>query len=315
MMKSRRIAILAVVLLGARIPPVEAQRDVVGTVVIAHGGSAEWNAPVLHIAELAQTGGPVTVSLLMGAEAPRYRFQDAVASLVAWGATRVVVVPLLASSHSGHYEQIRWLAGEREDLDETMMHHLHMAGIDRPAVTVPIMVTPALDASMEIAEILTRRASALAEAPREQAVFIVGHGPNSAEDNAEWMANLRPVADSVARATGARDVKLGLVRDDAPAPVREEAVRRIREIIRLQHELTGRDVIVVPLLISKGQVSVQKLPADLEGLPIAYDGEGLLPDTTLARWVERRVREATGRVHPSGSPVPGTGAAFPDVRR
>jgi hypothetical protein len=44
-----------------------------------------------------------------------------------------------------------------------------------------------------------------------QALFPVGHGPTSAEDHAEWMTNLRPVADSVARITGFRDVKLGLL--------------------------------------------------------------------------------------------------------
>lgn len=263
----------------------------VGTIVVAHGGSAEWNAPVLRIAQEARTGGPVEVALLMGEFAPQHRFQDAAARLVERGAERIVVVPLLASSHSGHYDQIRYLAGELDSLSETMMHHLHMAGIERPDVDVPIVVTPSIDASMEIADILAERALNLAEDPRQQALFIVGHGPNSAEDHAEWMANLRPVGDSVARATGFRDVKIGLVRDDAPDAVRAEAVRSVREIIELQHELTGRPVVVVPVLISKGYVS-ERLRRDLAGLDIAYDAEGLLPHPQLARWIERRVREA-----------------------
>lgn len=266
----------------------------VGTLIVAHGGSEDWNAPVLRLAEQVPSAGPVEVSFLMGDAAPGYRFQDRVARLVEAGATSVVVVPLLASSHSGHYEQIRYLTGDVDGLSETMMHHLHMAGIERPGVDVPIRLTAALDASLEIATILSERAVALADAPAEQALFIVGHGPNAAEDHAGWMANLRPVADSIARTTGFRDVKLGLVRDDAPEAVRAEAVRRIREIIDLQHELTGRDVVVVPLLVSKGYVSTQKLPADLEGLPVRYDGEGLLPHRALAGWVARRVGEATG---------------------
>src|SRR5690606_32178543 len=40
--------------------------ETVGTIVIAHGGSEEWNAPVLRIAAAAPTGGPVEVSFLMG---------------------------------------------------------------------------------------------------------------------------------------------------------------------------------------------------------------------------------------------------------
>ncbi|HEX6587739.1 MAG TPA: CbiX/SirB N-terminal domain-containing protein [Longimicrobiales bacterium] len=263
----------------------------VGTIVVAHGGSAEWNAPVLRIAQEARTGGPVEVALLMGEFAPQHRFQDAVARLVEQGARRIVVVPLLASSHSGHYEQIRYLAGEVPSLDETMMHHLHMAGIERPTQDVEMVVTPSIDASMEIAGILAERALGLAQEPAQQALFIVGHGPNSAEDHAAWMANLRPVADSIARATGFRDVKIGLVRDDAPEAVRAEAVRAIREVIELQRQLTGRPVVVVPVLISNGYVS-QKLRRDLSGLDIAFDGNGLLPHSGLARWIERRVREA-----------------------
>jgi sirohydrochlorin ferrochelatase len=269
----------------------DADGEVVGTIVVAHGGSEEWNAPVLGIAAEAPTGGPVEVSFLMGEHARDHRFQDAVARLVERGATRIVVVPLLASSHSGHYEQIRWLAREVDTLSESMMHHLHMAGIERPAADVAIRVTAALDASGEIATILAERAQALADAPAAQALFIVGHGPNGAEDYAGWMANLRPVADSVARLTGFRDVKLGLVRDDAPAPVREEAVRRIREIIQLQHDMTGRPVVVVPLLVSRGYVT-EKLRKDLDGLPVVYEGEGLLPHPELASWIARRVREA-----------------------
>src|SRR5688500_14112151 len=95
---------------------------------------------------------------------------------------------------------------------------------------------------------------------------------------------------------------VGLVRDDAPAQVRSEAVTAIRETIKLQHLATGNPVVVVPVLISTGQVSQEKFPADLAGLPVAYSGEALLPHPGLARWLEERVREG-GR--PS-TPMPTT---------
>ena len=265
----------------------------VGTVIIAHGAGPEWNAQVHDVAKQVRTGGPVEVSFLMGAEARTRAFQDVVARLEAQGVAGIVVVPLLVSSHSGHYDQLRWLAGEIDTLSETMMHHLHMSGIDRARAGVPLRLAKALDDSPEVARVLADRARALATDPAEQALFIVGHGPNSAEDHAEWMRNLRPVVDSVRAAAGFRDVKLGLVRDDAPAPVRAEAVTGIREMIAMQHALTRRDVVVVPVLISTGSVSREKLPKDLAGLPIVYDGTALLPHESVARWVERRVREAS----------------------
>lgn len=263
----------------------------VGTILIAHGAGAEWNTQVERIAHTAKTGGPLKVTYLMGEAAKTQRFQDAVKALADSGVSEIVVVPLLVSSHSGHYEQIRYLAGETDSLGHNMMHHLHMSGLERPQTEIPIRVARALDDAPEMARVLSRRALALAKKPAEQALFLVGHGPNSAEDNALWMRNLRVVADSVRAATGFRDVRVGLVRDDAPAEVRAEAVRGVRELIGLQHELTGQPVVVVPVLISKGRVSREKFMADLAGLDVVYTGEPLLPSPELARWIESRVRE------------------------
>ena len=111
---------------------IEAQA--VGTIVVAHGGDSIWNALVREIARQVRSAGPVEVSFLMGPEAHATRFQDAVASLVREGAREVVAVPLLVSSHSGHYEQIRYLAGHTDTLDAVMREHLHqVASSDQPA--------------------------------------------------------------------------------------------------------------------------------------------------------------------------------------
>jgi sirohydrochlorin cobaltochelatase len=274
---------------------IHAQGSKVGTVIVAHGADAAWNAQVEAVAAAARTGGPVAVSFLMGPGAKTTRFQDVVRTLAGSGVREIIVVPLLISSHSGHYEQIRYLTGGRDDLDEVMMHHLHMGGLERANVSIPVRLARAIDDSPDVARILAERSLNLATAPATQALFIIGHGPNSSEDNAAWMGNLRAIADSVGRITGFRDVKIGLVQDDAPAAVRREAVLRVRELIELQHAATKQDVVVVPVLISKGVVSTQKLPKDLEGLPIAYTPEGLLPSPLLARWVEQRVAETAAR--------------------
>jgi sirohydrochlorin ferrochelatase len=273
--------------------PIQAQQpaSTVGTLIVAHGGGPEWNAQVLDVAKQVKTGGPVEVSFLMGPGAKTARFQDAARKLEAAGARAIVVVPMLVSSHSGHYDQIRWLAGDSVVLSETMMHHLHMGGLERASVKVPVRITPAMDDATEVARVLADRARAMAKEPSRQALFIVGHGPNSAEDHAEWMRNLRVVADSVKAWSGFRDVRVGLVRDDAPKAVRAEAVRGVREMIELQRMATGDTVVVVPVLVASGQVSREKIPRDLAGLPMVYAGEALLPHPAMARWVEARVRE------------------------
>jgi len=264
----------------------------VGTIIIAHGGGPTWDGNVESLAKSVHTGGPVAVSLLMGPGAATHRFQDAVAKLVSEGAKEVVVVPVLVSSHSGHIEQIRYLAGETDSLDMEMMHHLTMSGITRSAVKVPISVTTALDNAPQLARVLADHAKALGKDPAHQALFLVGHGPNDAEDNAKWMTNLRQVADSVRAWTGYSDIKIGLVRDDAPAEVRAEAVKEIRETILLQNAVTKQPVVVVPILVSSGEVASTKIPADLKDLPIVYNAVPLLPHPAMARWVESQVRRA-----------------------
>ncbi|MFI5214461.1 MAG: hypothetical protein ACHQU8_07985, partial [Gemmatimonadales bacterium] len=57
---------------------------------------------------------------------------------------------------------------------------------------------------------------------------------------------------------------------------------------------TRHYVVVVPLLVSAGDVSRRKMPADLTGLPIVYSGAPLLPDSILASWIERIAMTDTG---------------------
>jgi sirohydrochlorin cobaltochelatase len=287
----RTLSIITSLLVGAS--ALSAQQ--VGTIVVAHGGDTEWNNRVLAVATGAKTGGPVEVSFLMGPGAKTNRFQDIVRRMEASGVSRIVVVPLLISSHSGHYEQIRYLAGEVEKLDEKMMHHLHMGGLERVTSRVPVTVAKAVDDSPDVARVLIERAHAMAADPGKHALFVIGHGPNSSDDLASWMKNLRAMTDTIRALTKFKDVRVGLVQDDAPAHVRAEAVNRARELIELQNRLTNEKVIVVPVLVSKGKLSVEKLPKDLAGLPIVYDGEPLLPHPALARWIEARVRE-TGQL-------------------
>lgn len=281
--------------IGAQAPRAHVDAST-GVLIIAHGANQTWNAPVDSLAAAIRRNGvvkgPVEVSFLMGQEAASRRFQDAVTKLKNGGANRVVVVPLLVSSNSGHYEQIRYVAGLVDTLDHQMMHHLHMSGIER-ASGVSMVVAPGLDDAPELARVIADRAKTLAPSPTGRALFLLGHGPNSAEDYAAWMTRLRAVADSVKVATGFSSVSVELVRDDAPAPVRAEAVKRARELIALQQAATKQDVIVVPILISSGDVSNRKLPADLAGMPIVYAGAPVLPHPAMAGYVERRVLEAS----------------------
>jgi sirohydrochlorin cobaltochelatase len=273
--------------------------DSIGVLIVAHGANDGWNARVDTLAAAVRRGGrvrgPVGVSFLMGPAAATRRFQDEVAALGRAGAKRVVVVPMLVSSVSGHADQIRYLVGALDSLDADMTHHLHMSGIARPVGGPRLSMAPALDDAPELADVLATRAKALVPDTRGRALLLLGHGPNVSEEYAAWMRALRPVADSIKARAGFASVVVELVRDDAPAEVRAEAVLRSRELIALQRAATGQDVVVVPILVSSGSLNRTTVPADLAGLPIVYSGDPLLFDPAIARWVERRVMEAVRR--------------------
>lgn len=266
--------------------------DSVGLILVAHGGGPEWNAMVEQVAGEVRWSGPVGVSFLMGPGAASSRLQDVERELVRRGARRIILVPLLVSSYSGHFEQIRYLARETDSLDAEMVHHLDMSGITRGQSGVPVKVARAMDDAAELAEVVTARALSMASDPAAEAVFIVGHGPSSSGEYAAWMENLRRVAGAVKDQGKFRSVLVDLLKDDAPPAVRAEAVRRIRELIELQYAVTGRAVLVVPLLVAPGHISRKKLPADLADLPIRYSGETLLPNSAIARWVEATAQES-----------------------
>ncbi len=264
-----------------------------GVILVAHGAGPEWNGLIRRVAGEVRFQGPVEVSFLMGAEAGTTAIPDIVDRYKAKGIRRIVVVPLLVSSHSEHYQQIRYFAGLTDSLDMALHAHMgHGREMKRASFDGQIHVTPGLDDSPELARILSERAKAMLTEPSKEAVFLVGHGPNTAEDYASWMKNLRPVADSVRARLGVADVRVDLVRDDAPAHVRAEAVTRVRELIELQYRITGRPVVVVPVLLSRGRISREQFLQDLVGLPVVYRGDPVLPHDLVSTWVERRVTGA-----------------------
>jgi sirohydrochlorin ferrochelatase len=288
---SRLTLVFALALAGPRVPA----QDTTAAIVVAHGAGPEWNRQIREVASSVRLGIPVEVSFLMGPEAEHTRIPLIVKRLEARGVRTIVIVPFLVSSHSEHYQQVRYLAGLTDSLNHELHAHMgHPGGLAQAQFGGTIRVAAALDSSAVLAHVIAERARAILVEPQRQAVFLVGHGPNSAEDYAHWMSNLRPVAAKAQSLLGVPEMSVELVRDDAPAHVRAEAVKRVRELIGLQHRLTGRPVVVVPVLLSRGRISRERFLADLAQLPVTYSGDPLLPHDLFGRWVEQRISESLG---------------------
>jgi len=166
---------------------------------------------------------------------------------------------------------------------------------------IRVTVTGALDASAEAMDVLADRARRLAETRSRQALLLVGHGPVADEDLPQWEALGAALAAGVRDRTGFAAVEVDLVRDDATPEVRAAAVSALRDrVTRLSRE-TGHPVVVVPWILGAGRLTRERLPADLAGLEVRFDGQPMLPHPALARWVARQLAAARITIEGAGA--------------
>lgn len=287
--RSAITSVLAAATLGATLQAQSAPTpsDRVGLLIVAHGADSGWNANVRQTAaQVRWQKGPVEVAFLMGSEAESAGWSRGVGKLHQQGATRIVAVPLMVSTHGSHVEQIRFYAGERASLPAELhaMGHGHEAHHPNP---VPVVTTPALDDATELGDALFERWQALPGADRKRPLMLIAHGPNDSASAVLWERNIARTAAHLISLVAPHPTRVALLRDDAPAPVRAAAIRQMRDTISALAVRSNDSVTVLPVLISTGTVNTVKIPADIAGLPVRYRSVGLAPSAALARWIER----------------------------
>ncbi|MBI3311910.1 MAG: hypothetical protein HYZ88_00060, partial [Candidatus Omnitrophica bacterium] len=223
----------------------------VGVLVIAHGGSAQWNGLVRHVVKQADLEAPVGVAFGMGMHPQEVRaFQEAVEQLEKHGARRLVVIPLLVSSFSEVFRQYEYLFGIRPEAQWSE------AGAP-VSLKIPVVMGRALDDHPAVAEILLERARELSRDPNTETVILIAHGPTEDADNQQWLERIRHLGQRIQQAGGFREVLGFTIRDDAPAAIREGAEAALRTAV---HTAGGQGrVLVVPLLIAQGGIE-RKIP-------------------------------------------------------
>jgi sirohydrochlorin cobaltochelatase len=254
-----------------------------GLLVVAHGATPRWNEGVRKVVAQVTWDGPVAVAFLMGEESTSAGWDSGVAELVKNGAREVVVVPLMVSSHGGHYKQVQFYAGAISEWPEELRAHSH----GRPAAPpVPMRVTAALDDSPELGAALLERWRTLSPVERARPLLLVAHGPSSDAEAALWLAHLETVSAGI-RGEGRIPVAIGLLRDDASPPVRAAAIAEIHATVARLARQSNDSVTALPVLISSGRIDAVTIPNDLKGLPVRYSALPLSPLAALARWIER----------------------------
>lgn len=293
MLKSR--IVIAVTLLGIGLPAASFA-ETRGILLLAHGGTAEWNAQVTKLAAAVDRAAPTEVAFGM---ATRANLQSAVERLEARGATEIVAVPLFVSSWSSVITSTEYLLGQRAEAPPELAvfakmkhaghgdgdHGAHSAADPKSPVQskVPIRMTPALNDHPVVADILASRARSISQNAANEALVIVAHGPVADAENQQWLDDMKSIAGRLGAAAAFASIDYMTLRDDAPKPVRDQATADLRALVtkRLGE---GRRVLIVPLLVSFGGIE-RGLRERLDGLAYTMPATGLVPDDRLVAWV------------------------------
>lgn len=286
-----------------------------GVLIMAHGGSEEWNQKVKDAAKPLQKSHPVAFSWGM---ANYVTLQNGIKKLEEKGISKIVAIPLFISSYSPIIRQTEYLFGMRDSLADRampLMHHteeyVEMTGaevdstdyfrgmlmppnLQQLEISADIIMTKPLDDHDIVAEILHKRIKALSNEPSNETVILAAHGPSRESDNKKWIENLESLSQKIqtiqkANGAGFKQIFALTVRDDAREVIFNQAKESLRAMVRQANNFG--EVIVIPVFLSSGGRE-QAIAERLEGLDFNWSGETLLPDPLLTDFLQNSVDQA-----------------------
>jgi sirohydrochlorin ferrochelatase len=267
-----------------------ADNSTTALMVVAHGSrSTDWNNRVIQTVEKLDWSGPKAVAFLTSSS-PEHKLEQVAAQLDQSGVIRIVVVPLLVSSFSGHYEEIRYYVGQRKDLPhdggEADAEHATAEPLKTEA---PLFLTAAMDGHPLVSRILADDLKPFIKNAGKQSVVLVAHGPNEDGENEQWLKHLNAHAQRLKEQFGLRRVEVVTLRDDAPKPIRDAATAQLHAAVEKAKD--DSQVLVLPVLISVGHIQ-KEIQMRLEGLEFTMVEGGLANHPLAAEWVRQQAVQA-----------------------
>lgn len=264
-----------------------------GVLVMAHGGSQQWNESVLAAVAPLRDRYNITVAFGMADAAS---LQSAVTELEEQGARRIGVVRLFVSGESW-YERTQQILGlapgapqRPSPASSAEGGHAHHAQHSMEFWRIDARASFALSQegladALEVDSILAERARGLSRDPATEDVLILAHGPGDDAENERWIAKIASRAMAGLAPYPFRRVEVRTLREDWPEK-RQDAEREVREFVQRATADHGR-TLVIPFRV-EGFGPYAKV---LDGLDYAADGIGLLPHPNVTAWIERQVEE------------------------
>lgn len=266
-----------------------------GVLVMAHGGSADWNQGVIDTVAPMREHYNVEIAFGM---ADAFSIQEAVTKLEANGAQQIAVVRLFISGESW-YERTQQILGlvdgaplrELPDEDHAHGHAEHGAGamghrmefwqIESNA-QFAISKDGLADAE-QMAQVLLSRANELSENAALEDVLILAHGPEDDEENQRWLANIEKRSELIQAQHNFRSVHVATLREDWEEK-RATAETHVRQLIETANT-TGGTALIIPYRVH-GFGPYEQV---FEGLQYRANQTGLIPHSAVTDWIIEQV--------------------------
>lgn len=267
-----------------------------GVLVMAHGGSEQWNQGVLDtVAPLEQE---YSVELAFGM-ADALSIQEAVTRLEQRGVNRIGVVRLFISGESW-YERTAQILGieegapirEIEDEHQDAGHGEHGASgmghsmafwrIDSSSKFA--LSEQGLAQAPQMADVLLTRAQGLSEDPMHEDVLILAHGPETDAEERRWIMQIEERTAALREQHSFRSIRVATLREDWEEK-RVGAEESVRQFVSAA-SATGGIALVIPYRVH-GFGPYSKV---LEGLEYRADEQGLIPHPGVTTWIAQQAR-------------------------
>jgi sirohydrochlorin ferrochelatase len=250
-----------------------------GVLILMHGfreqGDKIFKEQVSSIGNIFPTSMGVGMAMMMSDH-----IQVALDDLKAAGAREIVVVPITSSATNELHRQWMYIFGRQAKPEFASVPRV------KTDATLHFVEPPGTDPL--VAEILLDHALEISQDPKKELVLIAGHGPSSAEDNAEELRVLGGLAKLVKQDGGFAEVLGMTLQDDAPPEIREANVKKMRDVVETATK-NGQRVLVVTNLIGARTVQA-KLRSDLKGLTYDFNPKGLVNHPNFMKWMGESVR-------------------------
>ena len=259
-----------------------------GVMVMAHGGSEEWNAHLMEAVQPLKVRFPVEVALGM---ADAGSIEAAVRRLESQGVRQVGVVRVFISGESWYARTLQILGVQpgaplRTDHDHSRAASGHTGmpmafwKVDTE-LAFHVNVEGLADA-FEMDEVLTDRIRVLSSDPENEVAAVIAHGPGDEAENQRWIEKITERTRSAQAELGIRDVRVFTLQEDWPDKT-IAAQREIRNYI-MQANSQGLTPIVVPFRV-QGFGPYERVLGELD---YRADRLGLLPHPNVSLWIARQ---------------------------